>query len=318
MADSRSSIDALLTEHFRYTPLSLIDDIINTVNAIIYRAVQAIENGLLSTPPQALGFADDASTNISIPDADGDGNVDFPEARAEIENGVHQLETLLEATVDKLFDKFEIYTLRNILTVPDDLAPWVRLAHYGDLTLPLPASAPTPASVLALRRKLQETNKLNLALEYEHARNAALLSQLHSLIGQPGQPKVEDTKKSLLPGSAPLSFLTPHMAGAPSQPLAMSAQFTISQLPALRALVAELRPELASLPSAAERIDWDSEKEQRREYIDGVVRRVVSENGVGEESGERDVGRTVAGEEVRDLEGVVQAMGAGGEDVMEE
>jgi kinetochore protein Mis12/MTW1 len=56
--------------------------------------------------------------------------VDFPEARDEIENGVHQLETLLEATVDKNFDKFEIYTLRNILTVPDDLAPWIRLSHY--------------------------------------------------------------------------------------------------------------------------------------------------------------------------------------------
>jgi len=109
---------------------SLIDDIINTVNAIIYRAIQAIENGLLSTPPQALGFSAEPSANLSLPDADGDGNVDFSEARDEIENGVHQLETLLEATVDKNFDKFEIYTLRNILTVPDDLAPWIRLAHY--------------------------------------------------------------------------------------------------------------------------------------------------------------------------------------------
>lgn len=43
---------------------------------------------------------------------------------------MHQLETLLESTVDKSFDKFEIYTLRNILTIPDDLAPWMRLAHY--------------------------------------------------------------------------------------------------------------------------------------------------------------------------------------------
>lgn len=43
---------------------------------------------------------------------------------------MHQLETLLEATVDKTFDKFEIYTLRNILTVPDDLTGWIRLAHY--------------------------------------------------------------------------------------------------------------------------------------------------------------------------------------------
>ncbi len=64
------------------------------------------------------------------PDTDGDGHFDFPEAKDEIENGVHQLETLLEATVDKTFDKFEIYTLRNILTVPDELAPWMRLGHY--------------------------------------------------------------------------------------------------------------------------------------------------------------------------------------------
>ena len=65
-------------------------------------------------------------------------------------------------------------------------------------------------------------------------------------------------------------------------------------------------------------MDWDSGREQRRGYIDGVVWRVVRENGVGEESGERDDGRRVAGEEVRDLEGVVHAMGTGGEDVMEE
>lgn len=54
----------------------------------------------------------------------------YPEAKLEIENGLHQLETLLESTVDKAFDKFEIYVLRNILTVPEDLIHWVRLRHY--------------------------------------------------------------------------------------------------------------------------------------------------------------------------------------------
>ena len=105
---------------------SLIDDIINTVNTIVYRAIEAIENGLFSIPPQQLGYSPDSNTSVatSIPD------VDHPESKDEIENGVHQLETLLEATVDKTFDKFEIYALRNILTVPDDLAPWMRLGHY--------------------------------------------------------------------------------------------------------------------------------------------------------------------------------------------
>ncbi|MCJ1479099.1 hypothetical protein MMC13_007783 [Lambiella insularis] len=318
MEDSRTSVDALLTEHFRYTPLSLIDDIINTVNAIIYRAVQAIENGLLSTPPQALGFGADESTNLAIPDADGDGNVDFPEARDEIENGVHQLETLLEATVDKRFDLFEIYTLRNILNVRDWLVPWVRLAHYGDLTFPISPSAPTPTSILNLRRKLQETQKLNLALEHEHAGNAALLSQLRSLVGEAASTKKEeaDTKPPAL-SSGPFNFLSSHMAGIPSRPLTTSAQFTAAQLPALRSLVAELRPKLASLPSASKTVDWESDAEQRREYIDGIARRVVSEHRVAEESAGPEMKRRIAGEEVRDLEGIVHAMG-GEEDVMEE
>lgn len=43
---------------------------------------------------------------------------------------MHQLETLLEATMDKTFDKFEIYTLRNILMVPNELTGWMRLGHY--------------------------------------------------------------------------------------------------------------------------------------------------------------------------------------------
>lgn len=180
MAESNRQADALLTEHFRYTPLvcliprpsshplrspgnlkrtdnslfwalcqSLIDEIINAVNTIIYRAIDAIETGLFSIPPRNLGFVggpSNAKKSSAIgraipPQADADeGNgqkvEDYSEEGAEeakkeeIENGLHALETLLEATVDKTFDKFEIYTLRNILTVPDDLAPWMRLAHY--------------------------------------------------------------------------------------------------------------------------------------------------------------------------------------------
>ena len=33
--------------------------------------------------------------------------------------------------MDKNFDKFEIYVLRNILSVPADLVNWVRLSHYN-------------------------------------------------------------------------------------------------------------------------------------------------------------------------------------------
>jgi kinetochore protein Mis12/MTW1 len=76
----------------------------------------------LSTPPERLGFK-------SQPDS-ATGGLDFPDAKQEIEEGLQKLETLLNATVDKNFDKFEIYVLRNILSVPAELADWVRLKHY--------------------------------------------------------------------------------------------------------------------------------------------------------------------------------------------
>lgn len=109
-------------------PQSLIDDVINSINTLIYQAISSLESGLLSTPPERLGFSH--ASNGTIPDTDEDGNVEYPEARLEIENGLHQLETLLESTVDKAFDKFEIYVLRNIFTVPEELLPHVRLKHY--------------------------------------------------------------------------------------------------------------------------------------------------------------------------------------------
>lgn len=32
--------------------------------------------------------------------------------------------------MDKDFDKFEIFVLRSVLSVPEDLRGWIRLGHY--------------------------------------------------------------------------------------------------------------------------------------------------------------------------------------------
>lgn len=93
------------------------------VNSLIYQAVTSLENGMFSTPPERLGFKAVQSTETP-------GEQEFPAAKQEIEEGLHKLETLLEATVDKNFDKFEIYVLRSVLSVPADLANWIRLNHY--------------------------------------------------------------------------------------------------------------------------------------------------------------------------------------------
>jgi kinetochore protein Mis12/MTW1 len=147
MANTKQIEMALLTEHLRYTPLvsihprvllqsqpnapkTLLDDIINAVNEIAFRLVNAAEQGLLSADPANLGFAQRAAAENVIPDIDGDGQQLYPEAKAEITEGVHQLETLLESNVDKNFDKLELYVLRSPLHVLPELVPWVRLGHY--------------------------------------------------------------------------------------------------------------------------------------------------------------------------------------------
>ena len=137
--DTSQAATALLTEHLQYTPLvsirsqmgsplmrhqSLIDDVINAVNTYVYQAISSLEQGLTSAQPDRLGF------KPAPTEANSDAGPDYSEAKKEIEEGLHQLETLLESTVDKNFDKFEIYVLRNILSVPEDLASWVRLNHY--------------------------------------------------------------------------------------------------------------------------------------------------------------------------------------------
>ncbi|PGG98194.1 hypothetical protein AJ80_09572 [Polytolypa hystricis UAMH7299] len=346
---------ALLTEHFTYTPLSLIDDIINSINNLIYQAISSLEDGLLATPPERLGFSHTLTDPTSIPDTDEDGNIEYPEARLEIENGLHQLETLLEANVDKAFDKLEIYVLRNILTVPEDLLGWIRLGHYENLSFgPRNPNAPTLDSITHQRKKLRETRKLQRALKQESARNEAIIAQLRSLLSPTTDASTDGPKPSVdAPGeqtaaasttttSPPppqhqqrlpdLSFLltdptAKHLsvgsnaAGPAHTPLTTHTTFILSQLPALRSLLTQLRAKLAKLPSSVEAMDLDEKRLERREYIDGRTRlhlersgEIGGGNGVGGE-GERGEaggvvrGRKVGGEEVSALEGVVRMLG---------
>jgi len=77
-----------------------------------------------------LGFDLRAKAENQEVTKDDEGNPVYPGREQEIEEGVHKLETLLEANIDRNFDKFEIWVLRNVLCVPEDLVPWVQLGHY--------------------------------------------------------------------------------------------------------------------------------------------------------------------------------------------
>ncbi|KAL3429439.1 Mis12 protein-domain-containing protein [Aspergillus tetrazonus] len=286
---------SLLTEHFSYTPLSLIDDIINSINNLIYQAISSLESGLLSTPAERLGFAH-ANNGSTIPDTDEDGNVVYPEAQLEIENGLHQLETLLEATVDKAFDKFEIFVLRNIFRVPEDLMGWIRLKHYKNISLDPPPDAPTVDTILALRQKLQETKKLNRALKQESARNEVMIAQLKAILSATqASDAATDTKESgttsLTKKDLDLSFLTASPAAQQSRvgvatgsnqqhtPLTTKTTFILSQLPALQAMLKELRPKLAALPESGLAKDKEPKSDERRDYIESRIRLHLERSG---------------------------------------
>ncbi|KAI3336730.1 hypothetical protein HD806DRAFT_16317 [Xylariaceae sp. AK1471] len=215
MTASSNSDTELLTEHFGYAPVSLIDDIINSVNILAERALSSVEKGLLDAPPSRLGFKAPKSQSQSQPQQDAAS----PEERRknEVENGTHQLETLLCASIDRNFDKFEIYVLRNIFTVrPPELRDWMRLSHYEGLdfsssprhndTNPknLPRDTPTIESITALRRRLRESMRLNALLTAERARNEVLLEDLRRLVGDPAStnPQIKTESASPVQGRA--------------------------------------------------------------------------------------------------------------------
>ncbi|KAF5023353.1 hypothetical protein F66182_4591 [Fusarium sp. NRRL 66182] len=321
MANQENSDYEFLTEHFGYPPVSLLDDIINTVNVLADRALDSVERLLLSIPPQSLGFSN------KRPSKDGTPAIPPDEAaKLEIEHGTHQLETLLNASIDKNFDLFELYTMRNILTVRPNDQPYMRLAHYEglDFTGLQGPDRPTAESVTALRRRLHASQRLNTALEAERARNDALLSKLRSVLGVvPGNVKAEEGGDAAPDGSA-FGFLRDRAslqyAGA-DKPIATTTEFTLSQLQALRALSTSLRTLLPDLvPSDADSDPAGGSRTWRRErveYVEGASRKYL-ETARGLELGEQGEvrdgewqgeGRKITRGDVEGLEQVASMLG---------
>ncbi|KAI1029760.1 hypothetical protein LB503_008271 [Fusarium chuoi] len=324
MAAQQNSDYELLTEHFGYPPVSLLDDIINTVNVLADRALDSVERLLLSIPPQSLGF--------SSKNASKDGTPALPPdeaAKLEIEHGTHQLETLLNASIDKNFDLFELYTMRNILTVRPDDQPYMRLAHYEglDFSGSEGPDRPTTESVTALRRRLHASQRLHTALESERARNDALLGKLRSVLGVvPGNVKAEEGQAQAPDGSA-FGFLRDKaslQAAGADKPIATTTEFTLSQLQALRALSTSLRtllPDLGPTDADTSMEDTSSSsrtwRRERVEYVEGASRKYL-ETARGLELGDQGEvrdgewqgeGRKITRSDVEGLEQVAAMLG---------
>ncbi|EMT70668.1 Kinetochore-associated protein MTW1 [Fusarium odoratissimum] len=324
MAAQQNSDYELLTEHFGYPPVSLLDDIINTVNVLADRALDSVERLLLSIPPQSLGFSNKHASKDGTPALPPD-----EAAKLEIEHGTHQLETLLNASIDKNFDLFELYTMRNILTVRPDDQPYMRLAHYEglDFSGSEGPDRPTTESVTALRRRLHASQRLHTALESERARNDTLLGKLRSVLGVvPGNVKAEEGQAQAPDGSA-FGFLrdkTSLQAAGADKPIATTTEFTLSQLQALRALSTSLRTLLPDLgPTDADTSMEDASsssrtwRRERVEYVEGASRKYL-ETARGLELGDQGEvrdgewqgeGRKITRSDVEGLEQVAAMLG---------
>ncbi|KAI4751629.1 hypothetical protein E4T52_15952 [Aureobasidium sp. EXF-3400] len=325
MATNDQIKTALLTEHFRYTPLTLLDDIINTVNELVYQAVGEIETALLNVPKEQLGFAAAGQSldNTTTTDASEEAS------STEISAGIVKLQTLLDSTIDKNFDKLEIYTLRNLLTVSnakedEGLESWIVLDHYKNLEAPAgdgntTTTAPTPDSITRLRRKVQETERLQSALQAEVTQNDALLAQLRSLVASP-----TSATSSKLDTNAPqnpsFSFLTTTPSATAlgvgstshANSLVQNTSFISSQLPAVREIVATLRSHLSTLPEKNMAHTIDASTEARQAYIETQTKRALERVGVDAVAAPDTevLGRRMGAEETRALEDIVAGMSA--------
>ncbi|KAG5999808.1 hypothetical protein E4U43_001852 [Claviceps pusilla] len=314
MTTSNESDYDLLTEHFGYPPVSLLDDIINTVNVLADRALDSVERVLLSLPPSKLGFkapkSKDAPSNSNGPDGDGKTPLSPEEAaKREIENGTHQLETLLNAAIDKNFDIFELYTMNNILTIDKKTRPYIKLSHYEGLDLSKHPDKPTMGSIAQLRRRLHASQKLHVALEAERSKNDVLLRKLKEALNIPTTAATAATEEGDGDGDVKreseacsadqegkhagntLGFLRDKGTleqGGTDKPITTTAEFTLSQLQSLRSLslsLTALLPQLHALdenkPDGAKKSSW---RRDRSEYIESASRKYL-ERSVGLELG---------------------------------
>jgi kinetochore protein Mis12/MTW1 len=179
---------SILTEHLGYAPISLIDDIINAVNDILYKCTAAMENFLASR------YGNDER---------------IPEN--EIEHGTAKLEMLLESVVDKSFDKFELYVLRNLLTIPADLLSggWIRLKHHQGVDF-TESNSSIDDQIAALEREIYIQQRLNSVLNRQLQFKHQLLEQVNIMQKNTDflSPKSNDSLSAVHPLSRLVSGLS--------------------------------------------------------------------------------------------------------------
>lgn len=229
----------ILTEHLGYAPIGLIDDIINAVNDILYKCTAALETFL--NKKYAPGSS--RAKKYRIPPN-------------EIQLGTAKLETLLESVVDRSFDKFELYVLRNILTIPSDLISegWVRLEHHEHVDFQ------NTLSLADLDRQIIEAEQM---LVNERIRNL-IFKKLSTTSAQESE-KSEEYNQAL-------HFLAHNSSS--NDELRESFIFLASQVSVITNMIKSMEDSNGDL------VLKESQASDRDQYIDEFVKRAIKKSGI--------------------------------------
>ncbi len=179
---SPSIQDVILTEHLNFPPLSLIDDIINTANALLYKSVSAVEQMFHSLPTSVV-------------------------PNDEMEAGIHKFETLLESAIDRNFDAMELYVLRNVFNIPQDTLGWVRLKHHQGLDFVTDDSIEIEEELGRLQRALSSSSRIHTIIDRERQTNEQMLSLLSTCVQKTGFLDSEAQSHGVAPTRETAEFL---------------------------------------------------------------------------------------------------------------
>ncbi|KAJ1917010.1 hypothetical protein IWQ60_007918, partial [Tieghemiomyces parasiticus] len=133
-------VSETVVEHFEFNPLTFVEDTKALVLDAAGEAVDGLQEFILSEMGECH----------------------------EVEQGIRNIETLLESHIEKTFVVFEKFALRNLFGIPKDLT--VVLSHYQgyDFSVTEEKMSQLDSNLEVMRHKLQEALRHSQALARQH------------------------------------------------------------------------------------------------------------------------------------------------------
>ncbi|RXK39444.1 hypothetical protein M231_03277 [Tremella mesenterica] len=271
--------EQLVHELVGFHPRLLCDDIANAAEDVLHRTVDGIE-----------GWAQNVSS--------GQGQ----EVEREIDIGLHALETLFESQVDRAFDKFTAWILRNPFDVPQDVQvvlPWHKGLDFarGEYVVSLPSGEATLDETLSqLRTRVEQARLLSQRLEVAEKnldRRLEIVSKKKEQVG----------------------FLRDMVEVAGLTPLPVKAETISKGLEDLHETLShmDIPPPSTHLPPSGVKGETKAWEMGRKAYLSWAVGRMISrESGGGSEAvmaGKHNDGVDVSPETIDAPERLAKALG---------